>query len=118
MKMTPKERAIEAMARQFGDDEDGPSNLDLEERIEFQINEAVLEEREANFKLVAAAIKNERMVEKHYDQVPCLACKETGRITPMTAFEGPESELLFKHAQGICFACNGRGHQTELRCSK
>ena len=118
MKMTPRERAEEAMSLQFGDNASDITPLELQERIAFQINEAVLEEREANFKLIVSAIKNERMIEDHYDQVPCLACKETGRIIPMTAFEGPESDLLFKHAQGICLACNGRGHQMELRCSK
>lgn len=94
---------------------------DLSDRIAFQINEAVLEEREANFKFVAAAARNERPVEKHYDKVDCVACKTTGRfiILPTLELKGGEGrEEFLKYTQGICLACNGRGHQRELRCSK
>ena len=126
MKMTPRERAAEAV--KLHDDKGKNDSMllpvDLEERIAFQINEAVLEEREANFKFVAAAARNERPAEKYYDRVECKACYGAGRGVALS-FQGlqgiqgtDEQSLIFKSAQGICLACNGRGYQRELRCSK
>ena len=122
MKMTPKERANKIIdgLKIYDDFKFLPT--DLSDRIAFQINEAVLEEREANFKFVAAASRNERPVEKHYEKVDCMACKTTGRLIISTPLElrgeyGSIEEFL-KYNQGICLACNGRGHQKELRYSK